>query len=91
MAASVDRRLVPIDRGRHREIQPLGCENLRGTPNPYLSDRNFEVFVAKRLLALTLTPNPNRPPAIGGFFYHILIFFIIFQKYDKLHFLSYFI
>ena len=30
----VDRRFAPIDRGRHREIQPLGCENLGGTPNP---------------------------------------------------------
>ena len=30
--------------GRHREIQPLGCENLGGTPNPYLSDRIVEVF-----------------------------------------------
>ena len=26
---------------------------------------------------------------IGFFFYHIWIFFIILQKYDKVHFLSY--
>ncbi len=30
--------------GRPREIQPLGCEKLGGTPNPSLSDRNVKVF-----------------------------------------------
>ena len=28
----------------HHEIQPLGCENLGGTPNPELSEGNVEVF-----------------------------------------------